>query len=308
MTIAHSTRVHRALFAAAFAGLTLTACSETPTTPSRNVPHPSFDRAEPTYDFSSIDVPGGFGTQAQGISTDGTVVGWYWTADGRQHGFVMKRTTFTTVDYPGAFYTDVRGIGPSGELVGTFAGESEEAAAFHGYRMSPTGEFTAVRANGFLYEILQRVLPDGTILGCGHDHNTTTSMTGVTINSSGTTVVAPTWSMNNGGTPDGRHVAGFYNIGHNEAYTIDDGVLTSFMLPGSTQTAAWDMNPRGDIVGVAVIAGVVRGFVRTEAGFTTLTYPGATVTRAFGVNARGDVVGTYTAGGVVHGFIARRVS
>ena len=151
-----------------------------------------------------------------------------------------------------------------------------------------------MRADGFLYEILQRVLPDGTILGCGHDHDTSLSMKGVTITRTGTTVVDPTWSMNNGGTPDGRHIVGFYNDGHNIGYTIDDGVLTPFMVPGALHTVAWDINARGDVVGVVVKRRLTHGFISTEAGYTLLDYPGATATRAFGVNSRGDVVGYRT--------------
>ncbi len=40
-------------------------------------------------------------------------------------------------------------------------------------------------------------------------------------------------------------MAGFYDIGHDKAYTLDNSALTPFMLPGSTQTVVWDTKPRG---------------------------------------------------------------
>ncbi|MEX1187117.1 MAG: hypothetical protein WEA80_11050 [Gemmatimonadaceae bacterium] len=72
-------------------------------------------------------------------------------------------------------------------------------------------------------------------------------------------------------------------------------------------TAAWDVNPRGDIVGVFRDGAGFHGFIWNEAGPTTIDFPGAAATRAFGVNARGDVVGTYVMGGVTRGFLAARV-
>jgi hypothetical protein len=93
-----------------------------------------------------------------------------------------------------------------------------------------------------------------------------------------------------------------------EGYLISDGRFTPLLVPNSRSTAAWDMNARGDVVGVYQSAdNAFHGFVLTEAGYTTLDFPGATATRAFGINARGDVVGHYVLGGVTRGFLARRV-
>jgi uncharacterized membrane protein len=119
-------------------------------------------------------------------------------------------------------------------------------------------------------------------------------------------------SMHNGATPDGQLVVGLYtnmNAGNRqEGYIIDRGVFTPFVIPGSTQTAAWDVNARGEIVGVYRDASGVHGFVKTAEGVTSLDYPGAVATRAFGINARGDVIGTYqaVAGGPARGFLAIR--
>lgn len=322
MTAFHRTRTPWTLLAPALAGLAglalATSCSDAPTTPPGATPsadaRQGLNGDAPRYQFDRIDVPGSIYTVPEGISANGAVAGFYATPDGYEHGFVLKGGTFSTIDYQDAQgvkadYTEVNGIAEDGEVVGVFFGANEEGAAAHGFRMNQWGQFSLVRAEGFVYEIVQRILPDGTMLGCGHDHNGA-HMYAVSITSGRTTVDTLPVSMANGGAHGGGLVVGLYrNANHREAYVRDRGTLTSFMVPGSKMTAAWDVNERGDIVGNTKIGGADSGFVRTgNSRITTLAYPGAVGTYAFGVNARGDIVGYYsTADGSVYGFIARRI-
>jgi uncharacterized membrane protein len=291
----------------------LSACSDNPASPSASraseLGPPSFDRNTPSFQFVPIDIAGALSTSPQGINAGGDIAGIYVDANSRFHGFILHEGDVTTVDYPGADYTDVRGIGPDGTVVGTFANNTEEAVAFHGFKRSPDGTLERVHFPGHLYEIPQRILADGTILGCRHDHYLMGSMDGIMIARGSSTEINQFASMNNGATPSGNLVAGLVTdmmSGRQMGYTIQDGAFTTFMVPGSTLTTAWDVNPRGDIVGVYRNASGVHGYVRTSAGFTTLDAPGASATRAFGINARGDVVGAYVAGGRTHGFLMVR--
>jgi hypothetical protein len=296
-------------------GLFVGACSDlAPTSPTTAKPFdssaPSFDRATPTFSFSTIDVPGAFLTSPQGINGGGDISGWYVDMSTRFHGFILHEGTFTTIDYPGADNTDVRGIAPNGDVVGRHWNNNEEpVVASHGFKRTAEGEFQSVHYPDHLYEIPQRILADGTILGCRHDHDLMGSMDGIMIEGTNATEIHENASMNNGGAPNGHHVVGLYTdmmSGFTEGYMIDGGVFTPFMVPGSDFTTAWDVNPRGDIVGVYHNATGFHGYVRTEAGYTTLDAPGAAATRVFGINARGDVVGTYVAGGRTHGYLATR--
>lgn len=268
----------------------------------------SFDRDAPTFTVTSIDVPGAGATVPQGINAGGDVSGWYLDPGGHTHGFIMHDGAFTQVDYPGADNTALRGIGPDGTVLGTYRNDVEEAVASHGFRRTPDGTFEVVKYPGSVNEIPQRILPDGTIIGCRHDHDTMASMDGMMITRDGATEIGRFASMNNGATPNGRFIVGFYTSmsGQAKGYTIDDGVFSDFMVPGSTQTNAWDVDPRGDIVGVYRNAAGFHGFVRTTGGYTSLDVPGASATRAFGVNARGDIVGAYVLAGATHGFLMRR--
>jgi hypothetical protein len=96
--------------------------------------------------------------------------------------------------------------------------------------------------------------------------------------------------------------------GQSEGYVIDDGEFMPFVVPGSTLTSAWDVNPRGEIAGVyRDAANRVHGFVRDAGRFLTLDVPNAAITRAFGINAGGDVVGAFVdTAGRTRAFMASR--
>ena len=314
---------------AAIACVLTAACADTsPTIPSSQLASPaaSADRQQPTFAIDTFSVPGALGTSPQGINAAGDIVGIYVDASKHTRGFLLHEGTFTTIDYRDpatglvADNTDARGIGPAGDIVGAHWNDDEEpVVAAHGYHRTPDGAFTPVHFPGHLYEFPQRILPDGTILGCRHDHDLMASMRGIMIRGEQATEAANIFaSMSNGATPDGHIVVGLYTNmmmpAHSEAFLIQDGDTTAFMVPGSSQTSAWDINPRGDIVGVFRDGSGFHGFVRTGTGrtlldpaYTQIDVPGATASRAFGVNERGDVVGAYVAGGKTHGFHATRL-
>lgn len=291
----------------------MAACSDgAPTAPS-----PASDRGsvvvhrarhEASFSYETIEVPASRSTTAFGINARGTVVGSYVDAAGRGHGFVFADGEFTTIDYPGAAYTDARGIGPAGDIVGSYRMPGEPAINFHGYRLTRHGDFVPVDYPGHTSLIAQRILPDGTILGCRHDHDFMTTMRGVYIDGDEVGETDAFASMHNGATPDRRRITGLFTnmmTGRGEGYVIEDGVFTPFIIEGSNFTAAWDMNPAGDIVGNYRDASGVHGFLLGDDGHVPLDYPGAAATRAYGLNPRGDVVGHYLAGGKLRGFIAR---
>ena len=258
--------------------------------------------------YTTLDVTGALLTSPQGINARGDVTGFYLGIDNVVHGFVWSGGVVTSFDVPGAAGTQARGIGPSGEIVGSYWRPGEPGVAAHGFRRSAAGDITTFDNPGHLYTIAQRVLPDGTILGCRHDNDTMASMVGVTYAPEGVSEIGAFASMNNGATPDGRRVVGLYTnmmTNRGEAYIIDDGVFTSYMVPTSIMTAAWDVNPRGDVAGVYRNASGFHGFVLSGDAVTTFDFPGATATRVFGINAAGAVVGTYVAAGKTHGFVAR---
>jgi probable HAF family extracellular repeat protein len=272
-------------------------------------------------EYTTIAPSDALSSTAFGINARGDVVGTFVDKNRVQHGFLLRKGQFTEIDFPEyqgnpkAQVTIARGIGPSGEIVGSYRLPGDDPRlASRGFLRTKKGEFVNVHYPEHSWEVPQRILPDGTILGCRHDYDQMDSMRGVTIGRDGASEIDAYGSMNNGATPDLRLMVGFwFNMMANQTqgYMIEDGVFTSFMMTGSDSTAAWDVNSDGAIVGVYVVgtgpSATTRGFLKTGETYTTIHYPGATATRAFGINDRGDIVGSYTAGNVTHAFVAREV-
>ena len=315
--------------------LVFAACTDqAPTTPSAAPASPSFARdglgAQGEFTFTTIAVPNARATSASGINARGDIVGSYTDAAGTVHGYLLRDGAFTTIDFPDApdadvVATDARGIAPGGEIVGTYRLEVDAVAGdpapkIRGFMRTRQGEFVPVMFRDHKSTIAQRILPDGTILGCRHDLDTMDSMVGVVIGRSDSSEIAVPASMHNvsgtmhnGATPDLERIVGLYTnmmvgSGRQEGYVIENGVFTPLLVPGSTFTQAWDVNPDGEIVGVYRNSAGFHGFVLTQTGYVSIDVPGAAETRAGGINARGDVVGRFVslADGRTRGFVARR--
>lgn len=278
-------------------------------------PLPPLSNAPPTkgeFTFTTVEVPAAQRTVASGINRAGDVVGNYADAAGVVHGFLLRGNVFTTLDYPGAVLTEARGIDDDGEIVGTYRLPGEPAVNIHGFRRTTSGTYVKADFPGHTNTIAQRILSDGTILGCRHDNDMMATMRGVVFGGSGQGETDAFASMHNGGTPDRRRIAGLYTNmmvtpNRGEGYVIDDGVFTPLLVPGSTFSAAWDVNPAGEIAGVYSDAAGPHGFVLTATGYISVDVPGATATRAFGINAQGNLVGSFIAAGKTSGFLATPV-
>src|SRR2546430_7186882 len=213
----------------------------------------------PVYTYRSVAYPGATATTAWGINAGGDVVGDYVDPAGVRHGFLVRNGEFTTIDFPNAL-TSARGIGPGGNTVGIYRGASEPAVNAHGFLLSRQGDTTLIAFPGHTNTIPQRILPDGTILGCRHDNDTMGSMRGVAFDRSGPREIAAFASMNNGATPDRRRIVGLWTGFHGFVQTVD-GDYVSIDFPGATATRAFGINARGDVVGSYVAAGQTFGFV-----------------------------------------------
>lgn len=262
---------------------------------------------------TTIDFPGAVLTNAQGINAQGEIVGFYNDAAGRAHGFVQSGGHFRSIDFPGAQLTRARGIGPAGDIVGNYQRQGEGqggALASHGFLMTRRGGFFKADYPGHENTIPQRILSDGTILGCYHDSDTMGTMFGMAMSRRGFERITEPASMHNGATPDGQMIVGLYtdmSDGRGKAYIVRRGVFSPLEVPGATQTAAWDVSPSGLVVGVYRDgAGAFHGFQYDGQAFGRIDVPGATATQVFGVNEHGDLVGAFVdASGRTHGFLAQ---
>jgi uncharacterized membrane protein len=261
--------------------------------------------------FSTLDFPGAILTNVQGINAGGEVVGFYTDAAGKMHGFVLSGGQYRSVDYPEAKSTQLRGINPRGDIVGTYQRQNESGSVpIHGFLLTRQGTFYALDYPGHQNTIAQRILPDGTVLGCYHDADTMGTMHGMSISRLGFDEIAEVASMHNGATPDGQYIVGLFTDmmdNRGKGYILDNGRFTPFEVPGSSNTAAWDVNAARVIVGVyRDAAGAFHGFTYNRQGFRSVDVPRATATRVFGINDSGNLVGAYVdPAGRTHGFLAQ---
>src|SRR5437867_1228684 len=197
----------------------------------------------------------------------------------------------TTVHYPGSTSTAARGINDSRDIVGTYFC----AAPCVNPQTAEVSTAGMTTMHGFL---LRR--GRFSVLSTPHYAGDTSSRDPDT--------------MNNGVAPSGE-IVGFY-LSSGVSYIADQRhtVATTFTFEGDLFTLAWDVNARGDIVGVRgdnaanTVGSAVnpRGFLRTRHGdYRTLEVQGALSTQVFGINNRRDIVGLYTDATGTHGFVYR---
>ena len=266
-------------------------------------------QAAGTFAFTTIDVPGAALTNAQGINHQGDVVGAYTDVAGVQHGFVLTGGRYRTIDFPGARSTFARGLNDAGDVVGTYVRTVEATTVpAHGFLLTRRGGLLAVDYPGHANTIPQRILNDGTILGCYHDTDTMGTMHGMMFQR-GFSAIDMGMSMHNGATPDSEYIVGLFmdRDGRNKAYVMEHDKMTAIEVPGAVATNGWDVNASRVLVGTYTdAAGVTHGFEYDGGAFTRVDAPDAVQTRIFGINDRGDVVGNFVdRTGRTHGFVAR---
>lgn len=268
--------------------------------------------------FTTIDYPGAQHTYAYGINPAGDIVGGYVDASGHKHGFALRNGNFISFDWPGSTWTEGWGINPRGDIVGQYGWFENGFNTVHGLLLRD-GNLYPMDVPGQPNTMLVKISPEGTIVGCYHVGNANGStildtMYGFVLDAAGITSHPMNRSMNNGVNPAGDVVGLYYSPTSGrveQSYLIHDGVMTWFQFPGSFATLAWDISPRGTIVGVhrTSLTGPLpqfHGFVMEDGEMTSFDVPGATETRAYGVSATGDIVGYYRNSTGYHGFLLSR--
>ncbi len=308
--------------------------------------------AAQSFNITTIDVPNSAATSAQGINPAGDIVGSYTDALGHSHGFLLSKGQFTTIDVPGELAgvggtlpTGAAGINPAGDIVGTYTAPVNTTVAF-GSRDYCTLAYPATCTKGYLYShgtfatvlyplpsggyhpgsVPRRILPDGDIYGCLHDHDLGMSMFGavwtrfgdVSLTANGGELAGADpraatgvpMSMNNGATPDGHTIVGHWTDmltpSHTHGFIVQDGEFHVYDVPGSSFTVIWDINPGGAFVGVYHDTRN-HGYLQLPDGSPPVTIdPSDSIgAQALGMNPGGAIVGQYTdTSHHLHGFLA----
>lgn len=293
-----------------------------------------------TFVPATIHYPGSRSTSARGINNGGDIVGTFFcaaactnpltgeTSTAGTHGFLLRDGVYTRIDVPGGVATTPRGVSQQGTIVGHYvaAGVTHGFVYANGnyvYPIDVPAELFDNPSSPLRHTLPVRMSPQGDIVGCIHEANLVmTTMHGWLLRNGKFTILAtPHYAgdtdsrdpdtMNNGVAPNGA-IVGFY-FSDGVSYIADEnGIATTFTFEGNRFTLAWDVNARGDIVGVvgdnqAMTVGTAvnaRGFlIAADGEHRVLAVQGATNTQVIGINSRRDIVGQYTDGTGTHGFV-----
>lgn len=187
--------------------------------------------AAPIYSFRTFNAPGasGFGTKAFGINNSGQIVGFFYDAGNRTHGFLDTGGSFTTIDAPGAIDTYAYGINDSGQIVGSF----DDALGSHGF-VDTGGSFTTVPGDP------TGINNSGQIVG-SFGLDTGGSFTAINVPGSNSTSAS---GINNSG-----QIVGSFNFPSGQGFLYMGGSFTTIDVPGFCCTFAEGINDNGQIVG-----------------------------------------------------------
>jgi hypothetical protein len=257
-----------------------------------------------SVNFASFDYPGSANTQATAITPSEEIVGRYFSADGKQHGFILRRGQFQAVDVPQAFFTDVTWVNARGDIVGSYA----DAIGSHAYVLSG-GKVTTIDFPGGNVNLTGFGISNaGDVVGVKsvgsdflHGHGYLFSRGALTqIDVPGAQGTFPTMIL------DPSRIVGAYvdsdSLFH--GFVLTNGQFRTIDFPNSTFTWITGISPEGDLVGFYNSQdGVQHGFVQRDGKFISVDVPGASSTEGNGINAQGNVVGRYiSADGKTHGY------
>ena len=257
--------------------------------------------------ISTIDYPDAVLTIANGINSQGDIVGWYQDTGGKTHGFFLGIGGFVSIDYPQATYTDTWAINSAGDMAGGYI-DSKNIA--HGYVLR-NGTFTPIDVPGATFTAAFGINSEGDIVG-HYGVPPTGKMNGFLLRNGTfeTYNFAPPdtnfMTCGMGINPEGQIVGHYADTEGIHGFLLKDGIRSSINFPNAN-TQAYGVDPNGRIVGFFQDKATLRthGFVLDRGDdVIQVDVPGALSTAVRRSNARGDLVGSYQdATGKVHGWL-----
>ncbi|MDE0318230.1 MAG: T9SS type A sorting domain-containing protein [Candidatus Poribacteria bacterium] len=225
------------------------------------------------HGLQGLKVPGSISTEGWNINQDGSIVGYYDTADGRRHGFIARLApdagqpvvtptsfnyTFENIDVPGVAFLAVTA--------------SSDFDDYAGYTKSADGQ-----------KMVAFTLIDGVFTTYDFPGSQNTYF----------------YALGNNGQAAGHYED---SEGLHHGVVLEDGELRQYDFPGAVQTEIYGISDAtGALTGNFTDAsGVRRGF----SGDVIVEFPGAPETYADFVNASGRMVGSYVdADGLYHSYV-----
>jgi probable HAF family extracellular repeat protein len=197
--------------------------------------------------FSDLDYPGGYDTEARGVTDSGVVVGNAYISSEGAVGFTYQDGVYNTVQIAGYPDTFAEGITGNGIVVGTYGFGSA-----NGFEQLDT-KFRVVTPPGIQGTVIATAINTfGQIVGWSFD----TSYAGFfyqngkyrTINVPNSNNYTEAWGINDSGVVVGWYL-GCAPSCTEHGFVLVRGRYASFDYPGAAQTYAFGVNNAGQIVG-----------------------------------------------------------
>ena len=226
---------------------------------------------------SELEFPGSVSTEGWNINQDGSVVGYYDSADGRRHGFIARPTAETAAKFRDIAYP------PPPEF--NYIYESIDVPGVEFLALTASSDFEGYAGNTRSADgekIVGFTLIDGVFTTYDFPGSQNTYF----------------YAFGNNGLAAGHYEdsEGLYH-----GVILEDGELRQYDFPGAVETEIYGYSDStGKLTGSFIDAsGVRRGF----SGDIIVEVPGATATYADFVNAAGSIVGSYVdAEGLYHAY------
>ena len=226
---------------------------------------------------SELEFPGSVSTEGWNINQDGSVVGYYDSADGRRPGFIARPTEETAEKFRAIAYP------PPPEF--NYIYESIDVPGVDFLALTASSDFEGYAGNTRSADgekIVGFTLIDGVFTTYDFPGSQNTYF----------------YAFGNNGLAAGHYED---SEGLHRGVILEDGELRQYDFPGAVETEIYGYSDStGKLTGSFIDAsGVRRGF----SGDIIVEVPGATATYADFVNAAGSIVGSYVdAEGLYHAY------
>jgi probable HAF family extracellular repeat protein len=272
-------------------------------------------KAQQSYAYSQLDVPGPVDTFAYGINNAGQIVGHY-TPRGFYYGdgFLLSGGTYSTIDVPGLVDTHLTSISNSGQIVGwAHTVRIDPRAPDDGYLLN--GWFTSINAvipGQHVYSTYPAgINTAGDIVG-NYSHDDHPSSHAFLLSGGNYTKLDVPGSAPDSTAAFAINNAGKILVGSSLGFGLYQPVSGNYTgldlrALGTPYIGLSGLNDADQIVGCYSDANFKEehGFVLSDGVVTNIDMPGAQYTWAYGINDLGQIVGTFEAAdGTYHGFLA----
>jgi hypothetical protein len=210
--------------------------------------------------FTFLSYPGGYDTEARGITDTGLIVGNAYISSEGAVGFTYQAGVFNTIQINGYPDTFADGINAAGNVVGTYGFGGTQGFEQFGTKfrnIGPPGSYEGILAtavNNF-GQIVGWTMQGAAGSGFLYQHGNYKM-----INVPGSTGLTEVWGINDSGIVVGTY-SGCTPSCTYHGFALMKGKYFSFDVPGALETFAWGISPSGQIVGSWADSQNCHGFV-----------------------------------------------